>query len=130
MIYIFFYALCAILIAHMASDIHQTRHTAARMEELYNDAAEREQAYFEQIAVLADRLSLLEESTETDALRKDIDGLCQRFETLENAVLPDDSSARKAKEQIDAFNAGIYNILSYHGMKREENTDEEDENDA
>lgn len=40
---------------------------------------------------------------------------------VEEAVLPDDSKARKAKEEIDKFNAGIYNVLTYDGTKQEGN---------
>ena len=32
-----------------------------------------------------------------------------------DAVLPDDSLARRAKQEIDKFNAGIHNILTYNG---------------
>lgn len=38
-----------------------------------------------------------------------------RVEAMSDAVLPDDSLARKAKEEIDKFNAGIHNILTYNG---------------
>lgn len=36
-------------------------------------------------------------------------------DAMSDAVLPDDSLARKAKEEIDKFNAGIHNILTYNG---------------
>lgn len=38
-----------------------------------------------------------------------------RVEAVSDAVLPDDSLARRAKQEIDKFNAGIHNILTYNG---------------
>ena len=78
-----------------------------------------------------DRIGRLEESTELDVLREEVVALRKEVETLhkqvDEAILPDDSSARKAKEQIDAFNAGVYNILSYHGRQRKPEVTDDDE---
>lgn len=38
-------------------------------------------------------------------------------QTVNTVLLPDDSAARQAKEQIDAFNRGIFNILTYQGRQ-------------
>lgn len=38
--------------------------------------------------------------------------------TVRSELLPAESAARKAKEEIDRFNAGVYNILTYNGRKR------------
>ena len=78
-----------------------------------------------------DRIGRLEESTELDGLREEVVVLRKKVETLhkqvDEAILPDDSTARKAKEQIDAFNAGVYNILSYHGRQRKPEVTDDDE---
>ena len=78
-----------------------------------------------------DRIGKLEESTELDGLREEVVALRKEVETLhkqvDEAILPDDSTARKAKEQIDAFNAGVYNILSYHGRQRKPEVTDDDE---
>ena len=78
-----------------------------------------------------DRIGRLEESTELDVLREEVVALRKEVETLhkqvDEAILPDDSAARKAKEQIDAFNAGVYNILSYHGRQRKPEVTDDDE---
>lgn len=78
-----------------------------------------------------DRIGRLEESTELDGLREEVVALRKKVETLhkqvDEAILPDDSTARKAKEQIDAFNAGVYNILSYHGRQRKPEVTDDDE---
>lgn len=78
-----------------------------------------------------DRIGRLEESTELDVLREEVVALRKEVETLhkqvDEAILPDDSTARKAKEQIDAFNAGVYNILSYHGRQRKPEVTDDDE---
>lgn len=78
-----------------------------------------------------DRIGKLEESTEPEALRQEIVELRKEVEALrkqvDDAILPDDSAARKAKEQIDAFNAGIFNILSFHGRQRKPEVAEDEE---
>ena len=78
-----------------------------------------------------DRVGRLEESTELDGLREEVVALRKEVETLhkqvDEAILPDDSTARRAKEQIDAFNAGVYNILSYHGRQRKPEVTDDDE---
>ena len=78
-----------------------------------------------------DRIGRLEESTELDGLREEVVALRKEVETLhkqvDEAILPDDSTARKAKEQIDAFNVGVYNILSYHGRQRKPEVTDDDE---
>lgn len=78
-----------------------------------------------------DRIGKIEESTELDALREEVVALRKEVEELRrqvnDAILPDDSAARKAKEQIDAFNAGVYNILSYHGRQRKPEVTDDDE---
>ena len=78
-----------------------------------------------------DRSGRLEEATELDGLREEVVALRKEVETLhkqvDEAILPDDSTARKAKEQIDAFNAGVYNILSYHGRQRKPEVTDDDE---
>lgn len=78
-----------------------------------------------------DRIGRLEESTELDGLREEVVALRKEVETLhkqvDDAILPDDSAARRAKEQIDAFNAGVYNILSYHGRQRKPEVTDDDE---
>ena len=78
-----------------------------------------------------DRIGRLEESTELDGLREEVVALRKEVETLhkqvDEAILPDDSTARKAKEQIDAFNEGVYNILSYHGRQRKPEVTDDDE---
>lgn len=81
--------------------------------------------------VYDDRIGKLEESTEPEALRQEIVELRKEVEALrkqvDDAILPDDSAARKAKEQIDAFNAGIFNILSFHGKQRKPEVAEDEE---
>ena len=80
---------------------------------------------------LEERMKALEESKEVDLLREEVTALRKEAEALRkqvnDAILPDDSAARKAKEQIDAFNAGVYNILSYHGRQREPEVTDDDE---
>lgn len=94
-------------------------------------SADMTQQLLELESAYDDRIGRLEESTELDVLREEVVALRKEVETLhkqvDEAILPDDSTARKAKEQIDAFNAGVYNILSYHGRQRKPEVTDDDE---
>ena len=94
-------------------------------------SADMTQQLLELETVYDDRIGRLEESTELDGLREEVVALRKEVETLhkqvDEAILPDDSTARKAKEQIDAFNEGVYNILSYHGRQRKPEVTDDDE---
>ena len=94
-------------------------------------SADMTQQLLELETVYDDRIGRLEESTELDGLREEVVALRKEVETLhkqvDEATLPDDSTARKAKEQIDAFNEGVYNILSYHGRQRKPEVTDDDE---
>lgn len=48
-----------------------------------------------------------------DEIEDTLEELKSRLSEIEDAVLPSDSLARKAKEQVDKFNEGLYNVLSY-----------------
>lgn len=72
------------------------------------------------------RLCALEESDAVASLQAEVRALKNQ---VESAILPDDSAARKAKEQIDAFNAGVFNILSYHGQPTKRHTEESDDDE-
>ena len=91
-------ALAALSLAY-ARLSRETRRQAAWVEQRIHD---------EQIVVkrLVDNVANLNEGY------RELKG---RVEAMSDAVLPDDSLARKAKEEIDKFNAGIYNILTYNG---------------
>lgn len=91
-------ALAALSMAY-ARLSRETRRQAAWVEQRIHD---------EQIVVkrLVDNVANLNEGY------RELKG---RVEAMSDAVLPDDSLARKAKEEIDKFNAGIYNILTYNG---------------
>lgn len=92
------FALAALSLAY-ARLIRETSRQAAWVERQIRD---------EQIVVkrLVDNVATL--NTEHRALKSTVDA-------MSDAVLPDDSLARKAKEEIDKFNAGIHNILTYNG---------------
>lgn len=91
-------ALAALSLAY-ARLSRETRRQAAWVEQRIHD---------EQIVVkrLVDNVANLNEGY------RELKG---RVEAMSDAVLPDDSLARKAKEEIDKFNAGIHNILTYNG---------------
>lgn len=91
-------ALAALSMAYACLS-RETRRQAAWVEQRIHD---------EQIVVkrLVDNVANLNEGY------RELKG---RVEAMSDAVLPDDSLARKAKEEIDKFNAGIHNILTYNG---------------
>lgn len=91
-------ALAALSLAY-ARLSRETRRQAAWVEQRIHD---------EQIVVkrLVDNVANLNEGY------RELKG---RVEAMSDAVLPDDSLARRAKQEIDKFNAGIHNILTYNG---------------
>lgn len=60
-------------------------------------------------------------------MRTELERCICRVNELQQAITADDCLERKAKEQIDAFNQGILNILSYDGKKKAVRTNEEAE---
>lgn len=117
--------LLLLAIVYLAGKLNRLKQAQRRQ------SADMTQQLLELETVYDDRIGRLEESTELDGLREEVVALRKKVETLhkqvDEAILPDDSTARKAKEQIDAFNAGVYNILSYHGRQRKPEVTDDDE---
>lgn len=128
------FILCCVVIAVFAvilqlfiKMIRKRKHLAEELEELKQSFLDFEHEYVGAFQTL--RARTLDMQDASDELMESLKALDDRLATLENAVLPDESAARKAKEQIDAFNAGVFNILSYAGnagRKQEAAEDEED----
>lgn len=118
----------AAITAYFAVSARKYRKLAARFDRLRGETHKMQADLCLQLVELekeySERLDTLEEADATASLREEIKGLKQQVEA---AILPDDSAARKAKEQIDAFNAGVFNILSYHGYQGKRHTEETDD---
>lgn len=48
-----------------------------------------------------------------EAVERKLDGISM-------AVMPDDSAARRAKTEVNKFNEGLFNILTYNGSRKPE----------
>ena len=46
--------------------------------------------------------------------------LDRKLDGISTAVIPDDSAARRAKTEVDKFNEGLFNILTYNGSRKPE----------
>lgn len=77
------------------------------------------------------RSEISENREHNEALRREMRAELEqchcKVDELRKMITADDCLERKAKEQIDAFNQGILNILSYDGGKKAVRTNEEAE---
>ena len=55
-----------------------------------------------------------------DAVESLFSGLNRKLDGISTAVIPDDSAARRAKTEVDKFNEGLFNILTYNGSRKPE----------
>lgn len=49
-----------------------------------------------------------------------LDAVDRKLDGISTAVIPDDSAARRAKTEVDKFNEGLFNILTYNGSRKPE----------
>ena len=74
---------------------------------------------------VASRLSdldgkLNEANQRLDAVGNRLSDLYRELNGISTAVIPDDSAARRAKTEVDKFNEGLFNILTYNGSRKPE----------
>lgn len=62
----------------------------------------------------------LEAGRRIDAVEHQLFDLDRKLDEISTAVIPDDSAARRAKTEIDKFNEGLFNILTYNGSRKPE----------
>lgn len=55
-----------------------------------------------------------------DAAESLFSDLNRKLDGISTAVIPDDSAARRAKTEVDKFNEGLFNILTYNGSRKPE----------
>lgn len=55
-----------------------------------------------------------------DAVGNRLSDLDRELNGISTAVIPDDSAARRAKAEVDKFNEGLFNILTYNGSRKPE----------
>jgi hypothetical protein len=55
-----------------------------------------------------------------DAVGNRLSDLDRELNGISTAVIPDDSAARRAKTEVDKFNEGLFNILTYNGSRKSE----------
>lgn len=55
-----------------------------------------------------------------DAVGDRLSDLHREINGISTAVIPDDSAARRAKAEVDKFNEGLYNIMTYNGSRKPE----------
>lgn len=61
-----------------------------------------------------------ESNRRLDAVDSLLSGLDRKLDGISTAVIPDDSAARRAKTEVDKFNEGLFNILTYNGSRKPE----------
>lgn len=55
-----------------------------------------------------------------DSVGSRLSDLGRELNGISTAVIPDDSAARRAKTEVDKFNEGLFNILTYNGSRKPE----------
>lgn len=82
---------------------------------------ELEQAKREVVRRLSDLDGKLNEVNQRlDAVGNRLSDLYREINGISTAVIPDDSAARRAKTEVDKFNEGLFNILTYNGSRKPE----------
>lgn len=61
-----------------------------------------------------------ESNRRLDAVGNRLSDLYRELNGISTAVIPDDSAARRAKAEVDKFNEGLYNIMTYNGSHKPE----------
>lgn len=61
-----------------------------------------------------------ESNRRLDAVESLISDFGGKLDGISTAVIPDDSAARRAKTEVDKFNEGLFNILTYNGSRKPE----------
>ena len=80
-----------------------------------------EQAQRESVSRISDLDGKLNEVNQRlDAVGNRLSDLDRELNGISTAVIPDDSAARRAKAEVDKFNEGIYNIMTYNGSRKPE----------
>lgn len=63
---------------------------------------------------------LNEANQRLDVVGNRLSDLYREINGISTAVIPDDSAARRAKTEVDKFNEGLFNILTYNGSRKPE----------
>lgn len=63
---------------------------------------------------------LNETNQRLDTVWNRLSDLDRKLDGISTAVIPDDSAARRAKAEVDKFNEGLFNILTYNGSRKPE----------
>lgn len=80
-----------------------------------------EQAQRKVVSRLSDLDGKLNEVNQRlDAVGNRLSDLYRELNGISTAVIPDDSAARRAKAEVDKFNEGLYNIMTYNGSHKPE----------
>lgn len=61
-----------------------------------------------------------ESNRRLDAVESLFSDFDRKLNEISTAVIPDDSAARRAKTEVDKFNEGLFNILTYNGSRKPE----------
>lgn len=61
-----------------------------------------------------------ESNRRLDAVENLFSDLNRKLDGISTAVIPNDSAARRAKTEVDKFNEGLFNILTYNGSRKPE----------
>ncbi len=109
---------CVAAVLAIAAVFSVCRKLRLRMLRMSNQL---EQAQREAVSRLSDLDGKLNEANQRlDAVGNRLSDLHREINGISTAVIPDDSAARRAKTEVDKFNEGLFNILTYNGSRKPE----------
>lgn len=89
-----------------------------QLEQAQQEAGSRLDAVESRLFGLGGKLN--EVNQRLDAVGNRLSDLHRELNGISTAVIPDDSAARRANTEVDKFNEGLFNILTYNGSRKPE----------
>ena len=89
-----------------------------QLERAQQEAGSRLDAVESRLFGLGGKLN--ETNQRLDTVWNRLSDLNRELNGISTAVIPDDSAARRAKAEVDKFNEGLFNILTYNGSRKPE----------
>lgn len=89
-----------------------------QLERAQQEAGSRLDAVESRLFGLSGKLN--ETNQRLDTVWNRLSDLDRKLDGISTAVIPDDSAARRAKTEVDKFNEGLFNILTYNGSRKPE----------
>lgn len=116
------FSVCRKLRLRMSNQLEQAQREVGRqlsdLDGKLNEINQRIDSVGNRLFNLGRKLN--ETNQRLDAVWNRLSDLDRKLDGISTAVIPDDSAARRAKTEVDKFNEGLFNILTYNGSRKPE----------